>query len=131
MTVLQTIGVILAVQVVVLVLAAVRRRSRAGRRNTATYARQGQWAPESSAHVAESDRLGIWSHRTDDDHFHRWGEGDLERESRRSRERAAEDESRHEPDWSAWSTPDSSTGSDSGYGGSSSWDSDSNTSSDW
>ncbi|MET8953819.1 hypothetical protein ACWEO4_24600 [Streptomyces sp. NPDC004393] len=128
MTVLQTIEVILAVAVV-LVLAAVRRRSRTGRRHTTTYARQGQWARESGEHVAESHRPGIWSQQTDDDHFHRWGEGDLERESTRSRERAAEAESRHEPDWSAWSTPDSST--DSGYGGSSSWDSDSSTGSDW
>jgi hypothetical protein len=127
MTVLQTIGVILAVGVVVLVLAAIRRRTRTGRRNITTYAHQGQWARESGVHVTDSYRPGIWSQRTDDDHFHRWGEGDLERESRRSRERAAEDESRHEPDWSAWSTPDS----DTGYGGSSSWDSDSSTGSDW
>ncbi|MFE8950733.1 hypothetical protein [Streptomyces sp. NPDC007856] len=130
MTVLQTIVVILAV-VVVRVLAAVWRRSRTGRRNTTTYARQGQRARGSGAHIAESHQPGIWSQQTDDHHFHRWGEGDLERESRRSRERAAEDESRHEPDWSAWSTPDSSTDSDNGYGGSSSWDSESSTSSDW
>jgi hypothetical protein len=131
MTVLQTIEVILAVSVVVLVLAAVRRRSRGGRRNTAAYARRRQWAPEPSAYVAESHRPGVRSHQTDDDDFHRWGEGDLERESRRSRKRAAEDESRHEPDWSAWSTPDSSTDSGNSYGESSGWDSDSSTSGDW
>jgi hypothetical protein len=73
MTVLQTIEVILAVKfvVLVLVLAAVRRRSRTGRRNTTTYAPQGQWARESGAHVAESHRPGTWSQETDDDdHFH-------------------------------------------------------------
>jgi hypothetical protein len=110
---LQFAGVALAAAVVfrvALALWSAARRSAAGR------AHQMRWKQEPGVDVTGGD--GVWMDDTDEHIFHRWGEGDLDREYRQARERAAEDERLDEPDWRAWTTPDS-------------WDSGSNDSSDW
>lgn len=101
---LQFVEIVLVVTVVFIVWRAIARLG-AGR-NTAAREHPVRWKRESGVDVTGGDGHDVWTHDMDNRILDEWGEGDLDRESRRVQERAIEDQRRDEPDWSAWSTPD-------------------------